>query len=186
MAQETQDSDEQLLDNWFDGDAKAFEVFFLRHSKRVIGFCMKKGFSAEDAEDIAQRAFLKLSSRIHQYEKGRPALPWVFSIVANELKDYAKLRNRHGSKIENFAREYDAHHHETEDDGESSKLVGVAEKVLSPKSFEVVRLRIIEDKSFGEVAAETGKNEAASRRSFSRAIEKLRNWFKGKNGGEHE
>lgn len=175
-------NDEELLNRWFEGESQAFEIFFVRHSRRIVFYCVKKGLSKEDAEDVTQRIFLKLSQCIHQYEKGRPALPWLYTIVMNEFRDYKRTTARYASKIEHV--ELETRLHATRNGENQFDVTEAAQKVLSPESTEVLKLRVIEERSFADVARETGRSEVATRKIFSRAIQALRNWVKGKSGGE--
>lgn len=174
------ETDEELLNKWFEGEQQAFELFFNRHSKRITGYCVKKGLRREDAEDVTQRVFIKLSQSIHQYERGRPALPWLYSIVINEFRDHMRALSRYDKRIENYTIVESQQRGEENDRNQSSNLLKAAEGVLSAESLNVVRQRILEDKSFEQVGASTGKNSVASRKMFQRAIEKLKKWILSK------
>lgn len=170
------ETDEELLNKWFDGESNAFDTFFLRHSGRVMNYCMKKGLPREDAEEIVQRTFIKLSHKINQYEKGRPALPWLYTVVLNELRDHIKAKVRYVRKIEKLA---GAPSCEPENQStELEILYAAAEKELSSEALAILKLRTVEEKSFEQVSHQVGKNEAATRKIFQRAVAKLRSWFR--------
>lgn len=185
---DTEDTDEQLLERYAQGDAQAFERFFVRHKNRVYSYVLKKLHRSEVAAEATQDIFLKLHSKIHLYRSGERALPWFFSIVHNTCID--ELRRMSSANKAGFIGE-------PVDPQVASELIQVADdqsddrnilepsmQMLSVEQRVVLEKRVIDDKSFKQISVETGKNEVALRKTYSRAVEKLRQWFSGQNGKE--
>ncbi|MEY3903814.1 MAG: hypothetical protein RL189_3120 [Pseudomonadota bacterium] len=181
------ESDEELLERYAQGDAGAFEVFFLRHKSRVYHYALRKVHHSESAADIVQDVFVKLHARIHQYRKGERALSWFFAIVHNacldEIRKFAvQKRSLQGAEAAQLT---DAQLQEnlSEWQDKADDLRQSLEQ-LSDDQRIVVEKRVIGEKSFRQISDETGKNEAALRKVYSRAVERLRLWFVSRDEGE--
>ena len=171
-------TDEQLLDAYFGGDSEAFHTFYKRHSGRVIGYAMSKGLAREVAIESCQEAFLRLHRYIHRYEKGRPALPWFFTIVHHCVMD-ALRQGKQTSKLTSHFSDHARHIlHNPATSTVSSTIraeeTALAMEKLSPEQESIVRMHAIEDLSFRDIAKVTGKSEVALRKIFERAKAKLR------------
>lgn len=182
---QSDESDEQLLERYAQGDAQAFEEFFLRHRSRVYFYALKKVQRAEVAVEIVQSVFLKLHAKIHLYRAGERALPWFFTIVHNTCLD--ELRNMTVvAKIKDAAQKHNEQndalsvHAKSESTiEEQQRLQDVSQSLnqLTAEQRRVVELRIMGGKTFRQIAEETGGNEVALRKVYSRAVETLRRWF---------
>ncbi|NBW82483.1 RNA polymerase sigma factor [bacterium] len=178
-------SDEMLLERYALGDPEAFEQFFLRHRSKVYFYVLKRLHRPELAIEALQDIFLKLHARIHQYRIGEPALPWFFTIVHHACIDaHRKLQT--SMHLQKWIEEQNGsgpasgqvqieHLVQAEIDGESR--LGQSLASLPADQRELVAKRVVEGQSFKAIAQETGKSEVALRKSYSRAIDKLRQWF---------
>ncbi|RYZ90408.1 MAG: RNA polymerase sigma factor [Proteobacteria bacterium] len=168
-------SDEQLLDLYHSGEAKAFYEFYSRHSGRVSGYVMKKGMTPEAAEEIRQESFLRLHRSIHHYQKGRPALPWFFTLVHNCLID----AHRASSRLNKVKSDY-SHHENVPDKDEASAEFGdvmLALDRLPLDQKKIVELRVLSGKSFKEISEELERSEVGLRKIFERAKKKIKQFM---------
>lgn len=76
------------------GDERAFDVLFQRHYPRVAGLALRLQGNAEDAEDIAQTAFVKAHANLSRIRDGQALLAWLYRTVVNDVRDRAKTRRR--------------------------------------------------------------------------------------------
>ena len=66
------------------GDAQAFGALVDRYGSRVIAICARvAGDSYEDAQDVAQEAFLRAYTNLGKYELGRSFFAWLYRIAVN-------------------------------------------------------------------------------------------------------
>ncbi|WP_218110218.1 RNA polymerase sigma factor [Oligoflexus tunisiensis] len=170
-------SDEDLLDQYFAGDAEAFRSFYRRHAGRVLGYAQAKGLNAQAAEEVRQESFLRLHHSIHRYESGRPALPWFFTIVHNCVIDIM----RQNQSLMKMKQEWQNRTEVTTSPEEAETEPGSAAMLasLSAEQRQVVELRVFQEKSFKEMAQTTGKSEVALRKIYERARQKLRRFGDG-------
>jgi RNA polymerase sigma-70 factor, ECF subfamily len=172
-------SDEHLLECWLLGEAAAFEAFFKRHSPRVTAYAARKDIPKDELPEVVQDVFLKLHNHIDQYEPGRRALPWFFTLVHYTCLDHLKR----GGKSKLFRSDdfesalgSAASHAAVEDQGWSVD-VNEALRRLSADTRRLLDMRLMEELSFEEMSAQTGKSEVALRKAYSRAVQNLRSWI---------
>lgn len=67
------------------GDRSAFEPLFRALYPRAQRLARAR-VAGDGANDVAQAALLKLFAHAHRFQAGRPALPWFYAIVANEIR----------------------------------------------------------------------------------------------------
>jgi RNA polymerase sigma-70 factor (ECF subfamily) len=170
-------SDEELLDQYFAGDALAFRCFYRRHSGRVLGYAQAKGLNSQAAEEVRQEAFLRLHHSIHRYESGRPALPWFFTIVhhctidiVRQNQSLMKLKLSWQKKVPETA--------SVQDEIAEDQSAAIVSR-LSAEQKQLVELRVFQEKSFKEITLITGKSEVALRKIYERARQKMRHFWDG-------
>lgn len=193
------ESDEELLERYAQGDPDAFEEFFRRHRGRVYQYALKKVFRAELAAEISQEVFLKLHSKIHHYRTNSRALPWFFSIVHNTCIDHIR-KHVTESSLQSTVNEDEllelmssASSHEMarlnaprDDSSVVSENITKAIERLPREQRSILEGRVVDDKSFASLSLETGKSEVALRKIYSRAVGKIRSIILGDKveGGE--
>ncbi len=76
------------------GDDHAFDTLFRRHYARVVNLAMRLHGNQDDAEDIAQLAFVRAHANLGRMRDGQALLAWLYRTVVNEVRDRAKARKR--------------------------------------------------------------------------------------------
>jgi RNA polymerase sigma-70 factor (ECF subfamily) len=168
-------TDEQLLDLYHSGDAKAFFEFYSRHSGRVSGYAIKKGMTPEAADEIRQESFLRLHRSIHHYQKGRPALPWFFTLVHNCLIDAYRDTARLNKVKSEYGQNENADVSEEASSDVGDVMLALGKLPLDQK--QIVELRVLSGKSFKEISEELEKSEVGLRKIFERAKKKIKQFM---------
>jgi RNA polymerase sigma-70 factor, ECF subfamily len=65
------------------GDAHAFEHLYKLHSKRVFNLCLRMVGDRDEAEDLAQEAFLQLFRKIHTFRGESAFSTWLHRLAFN-------------------------------------------------------------------------------------------------------
>jgi RNA polymerase sigma-70 factor (ECF subfamily) len=73
-----------------DGDRAAFRVLIERYEGMVFDLAHQYADSAEDAEDLAQDAFMRAYRRIGDLKNPDRFSSWLYGIALNRCRDYAK------------------------------------------------------------------------------------------------
>ena len=77
------------------GDGAAFERLLERHYETLYRFAYKWCGSRADAEDVTQQACLKLARGLGQYRFESAFTSWLYRLVVNCAKDWARSQGRH-------------------------------------------------------------------------------------------
>lgn len=77
-----------------DGDRSAFAVVMAELWPVILTFVKRAVREVADAEDVAQEVFVKVASRIADYDRGRDGLTWVYAIAAFEIRTQLRRLQR--------------------------------------------------------------------------------------------
>jgi RNA polymerase sigma-70 factor (ECF subfamily) len=77
------------------GDRAAFEPLYRALKPRALRAARVR-LDGPAADDAAQSALLKVFARASEFTPGRPALPWFYAVVANEVRAIGRDGARHG------------------------------------------------------------------------------------------
>jgi RNA polymerase sigma-70 factor (ECF subfamily) len=150
-------------------------VAFRRHYEQVYRFLRRRTESDEVAEDLAQAVFADAAARLHELEhEGPPILAWLYTVARRRLVDRARESGRQGtlaSLDEARARPIEA---TLEYGGQLAGLIGASIRALPDGQRQVVVMKLLEGRSFAEIAERSGVSEAAGKMRFSRGLEALR------------
>ena len=86
------------------GDGAAFEQLLDRHYDTLYRFAYKWCGTRVDAEDVTQQACIKLAKAIGQYRFESAFTSWLYRLVVNCARDWARAQGRHaGEPLEALA-----------------------------------------------------------------------------------
>ena len=178
--QERDPSDHELLIRARD-DPESFGAFYDRHVTAVLAFCVRRTGCAETAADLTGEVFAAAYAGRRRFrDTGAPAEAWLFGIARRQIGTF--LRRRRVS--DRYRRRFGFHALEVTSD-ESQRIVdlmaieplrqALAEAIgdLSSSQLDALRLRIVDELPYVEVAARLGCSEGAARVRVSRALTKL-------------
>ena len=74
------------------GDESAFPALLAAYRRPVYSYLARCGVRPADRDDVFQSVFLRLHRACGQYQPSRPAHPWIFTIVANEVRTHLRRR----------------------------------------------------------------------------------------------
>ena len=141
------------------GDLDAYGELVRRHQNGVFSACYRILGNREEAEDVAQEAFLRGHQRLHQYDAERPFGPWIRRVGAN----LALNRLAHNLAIHPPALELDDEldwpeqgevdpPHAAAEASESRRALQQALLGLPPHYRAVIELRHFQEMSYQEIA----------------------------------
>jgi RNA polymerase sigma factor (sigma-70 family) len=173
-------SDDDLLTT---DDAEAFGMFYDRHVRTVLGYFARRTGDPDVAADLTAETFASaLRARRRYRPGGAPAGAWLFAIAARRLADY----HRRG-RVEAKARQALAMERVPlgADDAEMIRLLGEDSAVSMLSTLPVdqrtaVRRHVVDERDYGEIAAEQQVSEQAVRKRVSRGLSALRSRMGGR------
>lgn len=87
-------SDGELVARSQAGDEVAFDRLFQRHYARAVNLAFRLHGNMDEAEDIAQTAFIRLHSSLRQVRDGQALVAWLYRTVINLVRDRHKSIRR--------------------------------------------------------------------------------------------
>src|SRR5262245_46001422 len=71
-----------------EGDREAFALLVAHYRRPVYSYLIRCGVAEPDRDDVFQSVFLRIHRAAGQYRPDLPVHPWIFTIVANEVRSY--------------------------------------------------------------------------------------------------
>jgi len=173
-------SDERLVEETLQGDAKAFQVLIKRYWRMVFSLAYRGARNVNDAEDIAQESFLSAIGSLHRLKDRSKFSSWLYGLTLNTTRSFLRKKARTPSLPEPP--------YETPAEGPSllagmedeermnALLHAIAE--LKPIYRVVIEMRYMEGLSCEEIARRLGEPSGTVRSRICRASAILRRKLK--------
>jgi len=157
-------------------DQAAFDLLYRQYYERVLAYARARAATSEDAADLTQQIFLRAFAAFATYHPARGSLAaWLFGIARNAAVD---LRRRQRVT-------YDTQYLPLADSPASTDPQDAALRAeamarlrallgrLDHRKRELLVLRFAAGLSIADIAAVTGKSEAAVRKAIARTLHTL-------------
>lgn len=159
------------------GDPDAFAVFYRRHVRGVLAFFRRHVTSAEVALDLTAETFAAALEGSRRYQpRPEPARSWLYGIAWNKLHEAHRL-----GRAEDAARRALGMTPIVLDDEGVERIERLTEGAalelledLPGDQRDAVRARIVEDRSYSEIAAELRCSQSVIRKRVSRGVRAIR------------
>ena len=147
------------------GDPEAWGELYRQFAGPLFRFCRRVLRTHEDAEDAAMDVFVKLKSKLGQYDPERPFTAWLYKVAANHCWDLLRRRKiRQDLETEDV----DTLPLEHPDAGQLDRMIteqtgsGVRQALarLSDRSRMALVLRYYAEMSYDEIAEALGLRRA--------------------------
>jgi RNA polymerase sigma-70 factor (ECF subfamily) len=170
------------------GRPEAYEYLVTKYLKRVISVAWGIVRNPDDAEDLAQEAFVRAYENIERFRTGDPFGPWIYRIVTNLSLDVVKHRSR--VRQEALSEMEESERRDRADlpakSNEIASRIDRALQSLPEMQGLVARLHLVEEFSHTEIAEMLNLNEGTVRSHLSLARRKLREQLADVYGGSDE
>ncbi|MGH9475382.1 MAG: sigma-70 family RNA polymerase sigma factor [Terriglobales bacterium] len=167
------------------GDPAAFETIVARYEHRIYRLAQRLMGNDADAEDVLQETFLKVFSKIRQFQQESRLYTWIVRIAVNQ--GLMKLRGRRTNVVPlnediateegPIARDFADWRPDPEQQFRTGELAAILHRGLESLSLPyrmVFQLRDVEELSTAETAEVLGVTEAAVKSRLLRARLQLR------------
>ncbi len=154
------------------GDGRAFEEIVRRHQRAVYGMAMRLLRDHDDADDVAQRTFLRAWDALGTFEERSSLRTWLLKICANLAKNHLRDHARLVREIVDSAE--DAPGTARLEDEETMARLRDAVAGLPEKQRLAVELRVYQGLPFKEIAIALDTSENSAKVSFHYAVKTLK------------
>jgi RNA polymerase sigma-70 factor (ECF subfamily) len=169
-----------------DGDRAAFGRLVEMHFGGIYGLLFRMVGNPEDAEDLAQEVFVRAWKSLGSISEGEALRPWLTRIAVNLFYDHLRKRGRGLRVVELDPLAADPGGRELEpfeelDAREAQALLGAAIERLPERLQAAVILRVVEGRSYTEVATAMGLKQQTVRGQVAQGrrllMRFLKPWF---------
>jgi len=154
---------------------QAQQYLYQRFYGKLLGICMRYTGSRPEAEDVLNRAFLKIFQNIGEYSEKGSLFGWMATITLRTAIDFVRSQVKMRSVFRLGEPPESGH-----DDGILEQLQ--AEDIyrliqqLSPEQRAVFSMNVVEGYTHREIAEQLGINENTSKWRLAEAKKQLREW----------
>lgn len=92
-------TDEQLVEDFKNGDAAAFEEIFRRHSSSVLTYCVYFFKNRQEAEDVSQKVWLRIWNGLRRFRAEAKLTTWIARVQINTCRTHARWWRRLLSRL---------------------------------------------------------------------------------------
>jgi len=173
------DNESELVEQSRSGDPEAYGALVNQHQKMIRAMTFRMTGSLDDAEELAQDAFLRAYQQLNTFTGGSKFSTWLCKIAINLSLDWRRRESRRDGIHSHWAAEAFA---ENNPGGgfpdELSRRVQEALNRLPAKQRAAIVLTIYENQSHAEAAQTLGCMEATVSWRVFTARRKLKNLLK--------
>ncbi len=183
-------STEELVARVRAGDEDAFRLIFDRYSRPVLGFIFDMVGDRSQAEDLAQETFVRAFRGLSTLREETKLSTWLFGIARNCALEQLRSRRRDANNVEIDAEPaFELHDHGRTPSGEllDKELSGVIQTALGKLDEDkrtVFTLKVLQQRSYEEIAEITGFSVGKLKTDLHRARAEMRKRIGPYLGGE--
>ena len=183
-------STEELVARVRAGDEEAFRLIFDRYSRPVLGFIFDMVGDRALAEDLAQETFVRAYRGLSSLREETKLSTWLFAIAKNCAREQLRTRRRNAANVElDGEPAFELHDHGRTPSGQllDKELSGVIQGALMKLDEDkrtVFTLKVLQQRSYEEIAEITGFSIGKLKTDLHRARAEMRRRIGPYVGGE--
>lgn len=173
----------KLIEQIVAGDHDAFELLVKKYEDRVYHLCLRMCADPEQAKDLAQEAFIKAWRGLRFYKHEAAFSTWLYRLTGNVCIDYLRSKKR-SAAMSLTVDEEDGAVLDVEDpaptpeqqtlENDTKQAIAAAMNRLEEDFRMVLVLRVVEQRSYEEIAEIMDLKPGTVKSRLARAREKLR------------
>ena len=158
---------------------KEMDLIYKRYYRDVYGFCVRLCEGGPDiAEDICQETFFKALKTADSFRGDCKVMSWLCQIAKNTYISYLRkekhlLKTKDAETLLEHVASLEDTAQEQIEDSENAKEIKRIMNALEPPYDEVFRMKVVQEKSYEEIAAIYHKSENWARVTYFRAKQRI-------------
>ena len=148
--------------------ASTIEQAFVRYSADVYRFLLRRTRNHCDAEELTQQVFADATTALSRSDPPRSMRAWLYAVAERRLIDELRRRKRAATLAGQATPEVGY------TDGDRLQALEEAVDRLPDLQRRIVVMKVVEGRTYREIAQALDCNEAACRMRLSRALRQLR------------
>lgn len=183
---------DQTLQAAADGDADAWRKVVELYSSRVYGLLYRQCGDGDLAEEMTQSTFVKILSKLDEYQEQGKFEAWLFRIALNRLRDEMRRRKRQAMTVDFDAAPPESFGHRSDEPGptrvveQDEQIARLREMVdqLPEADRQLLHLRYTAELSFARIAETLDQPLGTVLARGHRALKKLRRMLDEEEDGQ--
>ncbi|GAB3641788.1 RNA polymerase sigma factor [Spirosoma arcticum] len=162
------------------------ELLYRQFYGYAMSVCLRYAPTREGALEVLNDGFLKVFTRLEQYDPEQPFKGWFRRILINAALDHYRqeVRHHHFDDVEQAGQTIMSESADAHSQLAHEELLGLIQR-LSPAYRLVFNLYVMDGFTHDEIAAQLGISVGASKSNLARARENLRTYLKHVNYDEY-
>lgn len=161
-------NEKELINNCIQGDRKAQKTLYEKYARIMFGVCLRYSNGYEEAKDILQDGFVKVFTKLGQYNFSGSFEGWMKRVFVNTALEFYRVNKNHMNHSDVDSAYNNPHHDFTLENISKKEILEVLNK-MAPGYRTVLNMYIIEGYSHAEIAEMLGISEGTSKSQLSRA-----------------
>ena len=176
----TPQTDAEILDAYRNGSRDlALTAFVRKHQRFVMSVALRHSTSREDAQDASQEVFLRVASKLGEFQGNSSLQTWLYRITVNvctSMHRRRKLTLFFGFGEAEGELDVPSTDRAASHEAEQNEFDAYIKRVLAslpPKQRETFCMRHYDELSYEEISEITGTSEGALKANYHWAVKKL-------------
>lgn len=152
-----------------------FTELYRRHANSVFCYLFSRVQNVSDAEDLTSQTFITALENLPKLRDPQKFTPWVFRIARNKAADFFRKNGRH--PVADYNEELDQINREKEgfSQVDQDRLYDLERLIssLGAADQEYLRLRIVAELPFAEIAAILNEPDTRIKKKYYRLLDRL-------------
>ena len=171
--------DETVLAQFGPDNSRLLEELVRRFQEEVLKECYRYVKNIEEAQDVTQEVWIRVITKLPQYDRTKKFRPWLFTIVRNRCFDHIQ-QDRKLLHQELSRKILDSLQEEIETEDMMKPTVEVLEELMEKISGQgklILLLKYHQGWSIKEIQTSLGVSESTVKMRLARAREKIQQLY---------